>query len=130
MVSCEIMVVKSQIINGRNGKQYLCPVEAALDVIGGKWKPLILWALKEDTLRFSGLQKDLQGVSPKMLTKQLRGLEEDGLVLRLVYPEIPPKVEYSLTDFGKTVIPVLEALCNWGSEYLGKSCVLIKNSNN
>ncbi|MCQ1534627.1 helix-turn-helix transcriptional regulator [Methanosarcina sp. KYL-1] len=113
-----------------NNKKYHCPVEATLDVIGGKWKPLILWQLREDTLRFSGLQQNMHGISPKMLTKQLRELEKDGLVLRKVYPEIPPKVEYSLTEFGKTVIPVLEALCRWGTEYLGRQCTLDKTSDN
>ena len=66
----------------------------------------------------------MPGISPKMLTKQLRELEEDGLVLRVVYPEVPPKVEYSLTSFGKTVIPVLDSLCHWGSEYLDLKCAL------
>lgn len=108
----------------KNSKNYHCPVEATLDVIGGKWKPLILWQLREETLRFSGLQLNMPGISPKMLTKQLRELEGDGLVLRKVYPEIPPKVEYSLTSFGKTVIPVLDSLCQWGSEYLGRQCAL------
>lgn len=68
----------------------------------------------------------MQGISPKMLTKQLRELEEDGLILREVYPEIPPKVEYSLTEFGKTVLPVLDALSKWGNEYLGRECLLDK----
>jgi len=68
----------------------------------------------------------MQGISPKMLTKQLRELEEDGLVLREFYPEIPPKVEYSLTEFGKTVLPVLDALSKWGNEYLGRECLLDK----
>jgi DNA-binding HxlR family transcriptional regulator len=108
----------------KNNKNYRCPVEATLDVIGGKWKPLILWQLREVTLRFSGLQQNMPGISPKMLTKQLRELEEDGLVLRVVYPEVPPKVEYSLTSFGKTVIPVLDSLCHWGSEYLDLKCAL------
>lgn len=103
----------------RNGKSYHCPVEAALDVIGGKWKPLILWALGDDVLRFSELQKALPGVNTKMLTKQLRELEEDGVITRTVYPEVPPRVEYAITDFGKTLIPILQALCNWGAEYLG-----------
>ncbi len=102
----------------RNGKSYHCPVEAALDVIGGKWKPLILWALGDNVLRFSELQKELPGVNTKMLTKQLRELEEDGVITRKVYPEVPPRVEYAITDFGRTLIPILQALCNWGAEYL------------
>ncbi len=103
----------------RNGKSYHCPVEAALDVIGGKWKPLILWGLGDNVLRFSELQKALPGVNTKMLTKQLRELEEDGVITRTVYPEVPPRVEYAITDFGRTLIPILQALCNWGAEYLG-----------
>lgn len=114
-----------KLVNIRNNKEYHCPVEATLDVIGGKWKPLILWQLKElEVIRYNKLQQNLHGVSPRMLTKQLRELEEDGLVNRKMYPEIPPKVEYSLTEFGKTVTPILEALCNWGSEYLGRQCTL------
>ncbi|WP_410508506.1 helix-turn-helix domain-containing protein [Methanosarcina hadiensis] len=111
----------------KNNKRYQCPVEATLDVIGGKWKPVILWQLKTEKLRFSGLQQSMQGISPKMLTKQLRELEEAGLVLREVYPEIPPRVEYSLTEFGKTVLPVLDALCEWGSKYLQRECDSGKN---
>ncbi len=111
----------------KNNKHYQCPVEATLDVIGGKWKPIILWQLKADKLRFSGLQQNMQGISPKMLTKQLRELEEAGLVLREIYPEIPPRVEYSLTEFGKTVLPVLDALCEWGSKYLERECDFGKN---
>ncbi|MCK9578864.1 MAG: helix-turn-helix transcriptional regulator [Methanoregula sp.] len=103
----------------KNGKTYHCTVEAALDVIGGKWKPIILWALGENVLRFNELQKGLPGVNSKMLTKQLRELEEDGVIRRTVYAEVPPRVEYAITDFGKTLIPILEALCDWGAEYLG-----------
>jgi DNA-binding HxlR family transcriptional regulator len=102
----------------RNGKTYHCPVEAALDVIGGKWKPLILWALGDNVLRFNELQKGLPGVNTKMLTKQLRELEQDGVITRTVYPEVPPRVEYAITDFGRTLIPILQALCNWGAQYL------------
>lgn len=98
--------------------EYGCPVEATLGVIGGKWKPLILWQLKEDILRYNTLQQALPGISPRMLTKQLRELEEDGIVNRKMYPEIPPRVEYSLTAFGKTIIPVLEALAEWGLTYM------------
>lgn len=86
---------------------------------------IILWQLKTEKLRFSGLQQNMQGgISPKMLTKQLRELEDaGGLILRKVYPEIPPRVEYSLTEFGKTVLPVLDALCEWGgSKYLEREC--------
>jgi DNA-binding HxlR family transcriptional regulator len=103
----------------KNGKTFHCPVEAALDVIGGKWKPLILWALGNEVMRFGVLQKALPGVNTKMLTKQLRELEEDGIIRRKIYPEVPPRVEYTITDFGKTLIPILNALCNWGAEYLG-----------
>lgn len=103
----------------RNGKSYHCPVEAALDVIGGKWKPLILWALGDNVMRFSELQKGLPGVNAKMLTKQLREMEEDRIITRKVFAEVPPRVEYAITDFGKTLIPILQALCTWGAEYLG-----------
>ncbi|MFA5237035.1 MAG: helix-turn-helix domain-containing protein [Methanoregula sp.] len=103
----------------KNGKTYHCTVEATLDVIGGKWKPLILWHLRDSVMRFGELQKTLHGVNAKMLTKQLRELEEDGVIRRKVYPEVPPRVEYSITEFGKTLIPILEALCAWGAQYLG-----------
>jgi len=103
----------------KNGKTYHCTVEAALDVIGGKWKPLILWHLGDDVLRFSELQRGLPGVNAKMLTKQLRELEEDGVIKRTIYPEVPPRVEYQITEFGKTLIPILQALCTWGALYLG-----------
>lgn len=116
----------------KNGKAYHCPVEAALDVIGGKWKPLILWALGDKVLRYSELKKELPGINTKMLTKQLRGLEEDGVIERTVYPEVPPRVEYRITDFGMTLIPILDALCNWGIDYLGNedasSCECQTNS--
>lgn len=102
----------------KNGKTYHCPVEAALDVIGGKWKPLILWALGDQVLRYNKLQKGLPGVNTKMLTKQLRELEGDGVITRIIYPEVPPRVEYSITDFGKTLIPILQALSDWGAHYL------------
>ncbi len=103
----------------KNGKTYHCTVEATLDVIGGKWKPLILWHLGDSVLRFSELQRGLPGVNAKMLTKQLRELEEDGVIQRTVYPEVPPRVEYTITKFGKTLIPILQALCAWGAQYLG-----------
>lgn len=93
------------------------PVENALRVIGGKWKPLILWHLMEGTQRFGQLRRLIPGITQKMLTQQLRELEADRLVKRKVYAEVPPKVEYSLTEFGWTLKPVLDVLCEWGRRY-------------
>lgn len=95
-----------------------CPVAITLDLIGGKYKALILWHLSESKLRFSELHKLITGATPKMLTQQLRELESSALIHREVYPVIPPKVEYSLTDLGKSLIPVLVAMRDWGAEYL------------
>jgi len=92
-------------------------MELTLDIIGGKWKPLIIWHLGEKTLRFSELKRALPNITQKMLTQQLRALEEDQLVNRFVYAEVPPKVEYSLTEKGKTLLPVLSTLCEWAIEY-------------
>ena len=97
---------------------YRCGVEVTLGVIGGKWKGLILWHLRLKTLRFSQLQRRLQTVTQKMLTQQLRELESDGLVHRQIYAEVPPRVEYSLTESGLTVVPILERMCDWGQNYL------------
>ena len=95
-----------------------CPVEATLDLIGGKYKSLILFHLVDDVLRFSELQRLIPQSTPKMLTQQLRELEVDGLILRTIYPVIPPKTDYRLTDFGKSIIPVLNVMCDWGTQYL------------
>lgn len=95
-----------------------CPVEATIDLIGGKYKALILWYLIDSTLRFNEIGKLIPKATPKMLTQQLRELEKDHLVIRTVYPVVPPKVEYSLSEFGKSMIPVLEAMCKWGEGYL------------
>lgn len=100
-----------------NGITYRCSIALALAIIGGKWKPLILWHLKDNTLRFNELRRSLGNVTQKILTEQLRQLEEDGLINRQVYPEVPPKVEYSLTNSGYTVIPVLEMLSKWGADF-------------
>ncbi len=109
-------------------KEYCCPVGAAIDEIGGKWKPLILWALKDGKLRFNEISKILVKITQRMLTKQLRELEKDNLINRKVYAEVPPRVEYSLTSKGESVIPILEALCNWGEEYCqSKICLNVLN---
>lgn len=94
--------------------EYCCPVDATISLIGGKYKSIILWHLIDNTLRFSELQKVVPCATAKMLTQQLRELERNGLIARVVYPIVPPKTEYSLTEFGKTLIPVLDSMCNWG----------------
>lgn len=99
-------------------QSYICPVEATLEIVGGKYKPLILWHLDSKILRFNQLQKLLPSATPKMLTQQLRELERDGIIHREVYPVVPPKVEYSLTGLGKSFIPILSDMCDWGSSYL------------
>ena len=95
-----------------------CPVEATLEMIGGKYKALILWHLSEGALRFSQLRRHISGATAKMLTQQLRELEAQELVHREVYPVIPPHVEYSLTELGKSLLPILVAMRNWGADYL------------
>lgn len=95
-------------------KLYYNPVEFTMDQIGGTWKIPILWRLKSKTLRYNQLKKDIPHITDKMLTSQLRALEEEGFVHREVYPVVPPKVEYSLTEKGKTCIPIMETLRNYG----------------
>lgn len=95
-----------------------CPVETTLDLIGGKYKALILWRLSQGKMRFSELKKVIDNATPKMLTQQLRELEAQNLIHREVYPIVPPKVEYSLTELGKSLMPVLTAMRDWGAEYL------------
>jgi DNA-binding HxlR family transcriptional regulator len=95
-------------------KSYHCPVEAAVDVFGGKWKALILWWLKDRTWRFAQLRRQIPGITEKMLTQQLRELEADGIVDRRVYPTVPPRVEYSLTEYGRSLKRALRAICDWG----------------
>lgn len=95
-----------------------CPVGATLELIGGKYKALILWNLSEGTLRFSELHKCIQGATPKMLTQQLRELESQNLIHRQVFPVIPPRVEYSLTALGQSLMPILVAMRDWGADYL------------
>ena len=100
------------------GRKYFCTVELSLQVIGGKWKPLILYRLSQgEVQRFSELKRGIPSITQKMLTQQLRELEDDGIVNRKVFAQVPPRVEYSLTDLGRSVMPVLEQLCQWGRAY-------------
>ncbi|MFC4620503.1 winged helix-turn-helix transcriptional regulator [Camelliibacillus cellulosilyticus] len=94
-----------------------CPIETVIQVMGGKWKPLILWHLVESTKRFNDLEKLIPDVSQKMLTQHLRELEQEGVIERTVYSTVPPKVEYSLSEYGKTLIPVAEVMCAWGENH-------------
>lgn len=98
-----------------------CPVETTLMLIGDKWKVLILRDLLPGTKRFGELKKSIGNVTQKVLTAQLRDMEEKGLVIRHVYAEVPPKVEYSLTELGRSLKPILDAMWNWGEEYKAKN---------
>jgi len=96
------------------GKEYHCAMDVTMDYIGGKWKTVVLWYLRKDKKRFSELRRLIPNITEKMLSLQLKDLEKDGIVKRKIYPEVPPKVEYCLTDFGKTLIPMLDEIAKWG----------------
>ena len=100
--------------------RYGCPIEATLDVIGGRWKGAILYRLLDGRRRFGELRRFLPDLTQRMLTLQLRELEIDGVIERTVYREVPPRVEYSLTDFGMSLKPVLLLMCDWGKGYNDK----------
>lgn len=98
---------------------YSCGLDAALDVVGGKWKSLILWALSETpTMRFGELRREVAGITEKMLIQQLRQMEADGLIHREVYREVPPRVEYSVTEFGRSLNEALTPLGDWGERHM------------
>lgn len=102
----------------RQKRPYVCGIDAAIDVVGGKWKVLILWALHGETRRFAELRRGVEGITEKVLIQQLREMEADGLVRRKAYPEVPPRVEYSLTPFGVSLNTALEPLGAWGRRHL------------
>jgi DNA-binding HxlR family transcriptional regulator len=107
-------------------KVYYCPVEVTLDLIGGRWKPLILWHLKErGILRHGQLKRLIPTITQKMLTQQLRQLEDDGLVQRTQYAEVPPRVEYSLTAYGCELQAMLDHFCAWGAAHAQKTGITI-----
>lgn len=107
-------------------QEHLCPVNTTLAVMGGKWKPLILYYLNGNTRRFNELNRLIPAVTQRVLTMQLRELENDGIVLRKVYAQVPPKVEYSLTAFGETLMPVVAAMHAWGRAYADE-CSRVKS---
>lgn len=98
----------------------VCPVATTVQLIGNKWKLLIIRNLRERPWRFNELKKDLDGISQKVLTDSLRTMEADGLITRTVYPEVPPRVEYALSPLGETMRPILDAMQAWGEEYKAK----------
>jgi len=102
-------------------EQIGCPVETTLALLGNKWKVLILRELFTGTKRFGALSRGLPGISQKMLTQQLRQMEDDNMVQRKVYAEVPPRVEYSLTEIGKSLSPILDAMHKWGAKYMMRS---------
>lgn len=105
------------------GREFHCAMDVTMNFIGGKWKSVVLWYLRKEKKRFSELRRHIPNITEKMLSLQLKELEADGILSRKVYPEIPPKVEYALTDFGRTLLPVLEEIAKWGrktGEDLGK----------
>lgn len=103
----------------KNNKEIIeaCPVATTVNLIGSKWKILIMRNLLERPWRFNELQKSLDGISQKVLTDSLRSMEKDGLVIRTVYPEVPPRVEYSLSDLGESMRPIIDAMKQWGENY-------------
>ena len=106
----------------KQNRTFHCTIEAAMCFIGGKYKPIILWHLIEGVKRFNELQKLLPQATPRTLTMQLRELEYDGLIHREVYPVVPPKTEYSLTELGETLIPLVTELREWGKYYFEVTC--------
>jgi DNA-binding HxlR family transcriptional regulator len=101
-----------------NEKDYKCPIEVTMDILGGKWRSLIFWHLGQKKLRFGELQKIVPGISKKVLTEHLKNLEKRGFIEREVFPEVPPRVEYSITSKGKKLLEVLKVMEKWGRDFL------------
>lgn len=97
-------------------KQTECPVTYCMQVLGGKWKPIIIFLIRKEVNRFGILERSIDGITKQMLTKQLREMEADGILNRRIYPEIPPRVEYSFTDFGKSLFPIIDSMSEWGQK--------------
>lgn len=105
---------------GKNFNPNECPVTHCLNLIGGKWKPVVIHLLRKGCNRFSMLQKAIPDISKQMLTQQLRELEEDGLIERKIFAEIPPRVEYYISEYGQTLFPVIDAMTDWGVKDMKK----------
>lgn len=105
----------------KTGTHTQCPVTFCMKVIGGKWKPIILYLISMEVNRFGVLQRAITGISKQMLTKQLRELEEDGILERVIYPEIPPRVEYFITKKGESLFPIITSMSEWGRSHMPES---------
>ena len=113
--------IKMEDVVKKNWGGEECPITLFMEQIGGKWKPVILWLLfQEETMRFSELDKSISGITQKMLSQQLKGLEDTGTIRRVSYPVVPPKVEYSLTEKGKSLFSILNDLCKWSENNLSR----------
>ncbi len=106
-------------------KPYSCGLEAALEVVGGKWKVLVLWNLAQGPRRFGELRRLVPGISEKMLIQTLREMQNNGIVTRKDYREVPPRVEYSLTPFGESLVEVLRPLCEWGTKHMTRIAKMV-----
>lgn len=95
-----------------------CPVVFCMNIIGGKWKPSIIHMIRTDRNRYSVLLRNIKEISKQTLTNQLRELEHDGIIHRVIFPEIPPRVEYSITDYGKTLLPIIDSMYTWGKQHM------------
>jgi DNA-binding HxlR family transcriptional regulator len=104
-------------VRRKQDPEYACPVEVTLDVIGGKWKGMVLYRLLEGTARFNELRRIIPAITQRVLTTQLRELERDGVISRRVYAEVPPRVEYRLTEFGRGLAPLFNLMEQWGKKY-------------
>ncbi len=111
------------------GQDYHCALDITMSFVGGKWKTVVLWYLRNGKKRFSELKAHIPDITDKMLSLQLRALEKDGIVQREIFPEVPPKVEYKLTEEGRTLIPVIEAIARWGREKAERHGVMVKVTN-
>jgi DNA-binding HxlR family transcriptional regulator len=118
-LQCHTHLQESEVVPAFEfeGQLFQNPVELALHVIGGKWKMPILWRLEKRTWRYNEMRRDLPGISHKMLTQQLRELEQHGLITRTVHPVVPPHVDYALTPLGRSTVPIIESLREWGSTF-------------
>lgn len=109
------MIIKGKAyVYKLNGNTFHCAMDVTMNFIGGKWKTVVIWYLRNKTMRFGELRKQIPDITEKMLSLQLKSLEEDGIIKREVFAEVPLRVEYSLTPFGKTLLPVVESIAKWG----------------